>query len=649
MRGMQPEDVYDLVGVSDPRISPDGRTCAYVVTSIDQEESKYLSAIWMVPIDGSAPPRRFSFGTKRDASPRWAPDGERLAFVSNRDNEKAGQLYVIPIEGGEALKLTDLKESVEEPVWSPDGTRLAFSSRVRDAEYDEEEDRKRAPRRITGLRYKLESVGWTFDRRKQIFVVPSDGSAEPKQITDGNFEHSSPAWSPDGKRIAFASARHRNWDIDTATDIYVVGARGGRPKKLTSTDGGCGYPAWSPDGRRIAYTYNPGVFDSPRHTQIAVIDVTPGRRRILTESLDRKCAPFMTAREPLWVGDDVFFVAEDHGSNPIYRVATKGSSEPRLVRRGPWTLTGYDVRAGLGVHVRSRSAALPELYFRDKRLTRHGAAFTKTVRLQTPERFTATSADGSRVQAWIVRPDGFQAGRRYPVLLNIHGGPFTQYGNGFFDEFAVYTGAGYVVLYSNPRGSSGYSEAWGRATAGPVNGVGPGWGTRDYEDLMAVTDEALRRFDFCDPKRLGVMGGSYGGFMTSWIVGHTNRFQAAVSERAVNSFYTEYGSADIGWLLHRAYTGAHLHEDVEEYLLQSPLTYVDRIRTPLLILHSENDLRCPIDQAEHLFTALRVLKRDVEFVRFPAESHELTRAGSPRHRTQRFEIILDWFERKLKR
>ena len=648
MRGMQPEDVYELVGVSDPRISPDGRTCAYVVTSIDRDESKYLSAIWVVPMDGSGDPRPFTYGTRRDTSPRWAPDGERLTFVSNRDNEKAAQLYVIPIEGGEAVKITDLKESVEEPTWSPDGTQIAFTSRVRDETYEEEEDRKREPRRITRLKYKYDSIGWIFDRPRHIFVVPSDGSAEPRQVTDGDYQDASPAWSPDGKQLAFASARQRNWDIDTATDIYVVGARGGRSRKLTNGDGNCGMPAWSPDGRRIAYVYNPGVFDSPHHTQVAVLDVNSARSRILTQSLDRNCAPFMATREPIWVGDEVFFVTEDAGNNPIYRVRTKASAEPKLVRRGSWRLGGYDVRAGIGVHIRTTPTKLTDLYFQNKRLTRHGDAFAKEFDVPAPERFVATSRDGSKVEAWIMRPVEFRKGRRYPVLLNIHGGPFTQYGNGFFDEFAMYAAAGYVVLYSNPRGSSGYSEAWGRAIRGPVNGDGPGWGDLDFDDLMAVTDEALRRFDFCDPKRLGVMGGSYGGYMTSWIVSHTNRFKAACSERAVNTFYNEHGSSDIGWLLHKAYTGAFLHEDVDEYLRQSPLSYAKRIRTPLLILHSDNDLRCPVDQAEQLFTILRLLKRDVEFVRFPAESHELSRSGSPRHRVQRFEIILDWFDRKLK-
>ena len=231
--------------------------------------------------------------------------------------------------------------------------------------------------------------------------------------------------------------------------------------------------------------------------------------------------------------------------------------------------------------------------------------------------------------------------------MNIHGGPFTQYGNRFFDEFQVFARAGYVVLFANPRGSSGYSEAEARAIRGPI-ADGPGWGTVDYEDLMAVVDTALERFDFCDPERLGVIGGSYGGYMTSWITSHTDRFKAACSERAVNNWHSMHGSSDMGWVF-KGYFGAFAFEEgaTDAYLKHSPITYVQNINTPMLILHSESDLRCPIEQAEQLFTALRLLERDVEFVRFPAEGHELSRSGSPRHRCQRFEIILDWFERKL--
>ena len=250
------------------------------------------------------------------------------------------------------------------------------------------------------------------------------------------------------------------------------------------------------------------------------------------------------------------------------------------------------------------------------------------------------------MEAWLARPAGFEEGKRYPVLLNIHGGPFTQYGTGFFDETQVYAGGGYAVVYSNPRGSSGYSEEWGRAIMGPGE-LGPGWGTVDYEDLMAVVDTALERFDFLDPERLGVLGGSYGGYMTSWIVSHTNRFKAACSERAVNNLVSMYGSSDIGWVF-KGYHGEFVHDAVDKYLQFSPWTYAKQIETPLLILHSEQDLRCNIEQAEQLFTTLRLLKRDVELVRFPGESHELTRSGNPAHRVQRFELVLEWFDRYLK-
>ena len=245
-----------------------------------------------------------------------------------------------------------------------------------------------------------------------------------------------------------------------------------------------------------------------------------------------------------------------------------------------------------------------------------------------------------------MKPAGAKAGVRYPMLFNIHGGPFTQYGNRLFDEFQVYAGAGYAVVFCNPRGSSGYGEAWGRAIRGPGE-AGPGWGTVDYDDCMAVVDEALRRFDFIDPERLGVIGGSYGGYMTSWIVSHNDRFKAALSERAVNSFVSMWGSSDTGWDM-KGYFGTFLYEDVETWLKISPLTYAQNIHTPLLIMHSESDLRCPIEQGEQLFVTLRLLKRPVEMVRFPAESHELTRSGSPIHRVQRFEIVLEWFDRYLK-
>jgi dipeptidyl aminopeptidase/acylaminoacyl peptidase len=281
-----------------------------------------------------------------------------------------------------------------------------------------------------------------------------------------------------------------------------------------------------------------------------------------------------------------------------------------------------------------------------RRVTNVGRDFTEGRALAEPERFTATSQDGYEVDAWVVRPAGFEPGKRYPTLLSIHGGPFTQYGTGFFDEFQVYAGAGYVVLFANPRGGSGYSEEHGRAIRGPIDGAGPGWGSRDYDDCMAVVDTALETFDFVDPDRLGVIGGSYGGYLTSWIIGHTNRFKAAVSERAVNNLVSAFGSSDLFWVFEKQFGGA-LWEHMDAWTDRSPTTYAKDIETPVLVLHSESDLRCNVEQGEHLFTLLRLLGKEAEMLRFPAESHELSRAGSPIHRVTRFEAILDWFGRYL--
>jgi dipeptidyl aminopeptidase/acylaminoacyl peptidase len=645
---MQPDDVYELTGVGDSRLSPDGSRVAYVVSTIDREASEYRSTIWVASLDGSTEPRAFTSGEKRDGSPRWSPDGRWLAFVSNRGDDKAqGQIYVIPAEGGEARKLTDLKESAADLTWSPDSTRIAFTSRVRDEAYEEEEDSKRKPRRFTRLFHKLDSVGFVGDRRTHVFVVDVEGG-DAKQVTDGDCEDGAPAWTTDGAKLLFAATRGERWDAELINRLYVVDADGGEPSQLTGDEGSYETPVYSPDGTHIAYRFTVEDGTHPHHTQLGVMNADGTGGTLLTESLDRQCAPYPDYREPIWDGDRLVFTIEDGGNVHVYAVAADGSGEPELLVGGELGVSAYDVRDGKLVYVASTPTTLREVYagIEGRKLTTVGDAFAAARTIVEPERFTAVSKDGYEVDAWIVRPAGFEEGKRYPTLLSIHGGPFSQYGTSFFDEFQVYSGAGYAVLFSNPRGGSGYSEAHGRAIRGPVGDAGPGWGTRDYEDVMAVVDTALERFDFVDPDKLGVIGGSYGGYMTSWIVGHTNRFKAAISERAVNNLVSMFGSSDVFWVFERQF-GGPLWDNVDAYLERSPSTYAKNIETPVLVLHSENDLRCNIEQGEHLFNLLRLLGKEVELLRFPAESHELSRSGSPIHRVLRFEAVLEWFGRYI--
>ncbi len=650
---MRPEDVYALTSVGDPRISPDGRRVAYVVTRIDEEANAYRTAIWVSALDGSQDPRQLTAGTRADHSPRWSPDGRWLAFVSNRDGEdekKAhGELYVLPADGGEARRLTEGKEGVDAVAWSPDSSRLAFTRRDRDEAYDEEDDRRRAPRRFTRVFFKLNGVGWIGDRRNHVFVVGVDGDDE-RQLTEGDCENSQPSWSGDGRHIVFTSMRGDRWDVEFAEALYEldVAADGAEPKRLSQPDESANSASLSPDGSLIAYIHTPEDGTYPHHSQIAVMRADGSDRRILTASLDRNCAPYPLGREPVWDGDRIAFGVEDGGNVHVYTVSADGSGEPEVLVGGEQSTGLYDLVDGVIAYTASTHTRPAELFAGDgKRLTSVCDDFVAGRELSDVERFTAVSADGTEVDAWLVRPPDFDESRRYPVLLTIHGGPFSQYGTGFFDEVQVYAGAGYCVLFSNPRGGSGYSEEWGRAIRGSGNnGTGPGWGSVDYEDVMGVVDTALEKYPFLDSERLGVLGGSYGGYLTSWVVGHTKRFKAALSERAVNQLVSAFGSSDLFWVFERQF-GGPMWENVDEWMRMSPTTYTHEIETPLLVVHSENDLRCNIEQGEHLFTLLRLHGKEVEMLRFPAESHELSRSGSPIHRVQRFDAILEWFGRYL--
>ena len=589
---MRPADIARMRQLGDPRVSPDGSAVAFTVTDPDLEANRYTHRIWLAPAgaDGGAP-RPFT-GPGSEVLPRWSPDGRSLAFAAVGDDGRS-QICVLPVTGGgERLVVCSADAPVTELEWSPDGSALAFAARDPDpGQYgtggEKRRDQDIPPRRITQLLYRYNGAGWTVDRPSRVFVVAADGSAPPHPLTPGPFEASGLAWSPDSRTLAFASGRHQDRDFDLAVDLWVVPADGGEPERVASGGPAYSLPAWSPGGDRLACYVNPTPLENPRNRQVVIVDVASGKEQVLTAGLDRNCAPFGTTIHPVWIADSVLFAVEDHGNVHLYQAQSDGAGSPALMAGGDRWISDWDWAGGTLAFVAGSPVCTGELAVADlpagggaaaaaeQQLTWLTKPLGDTFRLASPERFVARSPDGSEVECWVMAPAGAAAGARYPALLNVHGGPFSQYGNRFADDFQLQSAAGFGVIYCNPRGSSGYGEQWGRAIRGPqcAHDPGTGWGSVDFADVMACVDAACQRFSWIDPDRLGILGGSYGGYMTSWAIGHSGRFRAACSERACNNLLTMEHSADIAGFI-RGYVGPDHLTDPGAYLRQSPGSYV---------------------------------------------------------------------------
>jgi dipeptidyl aminopeptidase/acylaminoacyl peptidase len=696
-RGVTPEDYFAFEFASDPHISPDGKLVAYVVTTVDQKQNRRQSQIWIAATDGSLAPRQFTTSQQSSTSPRWLPDSRALAFLSARPATDGGpstpqatptptstalpsatvpqatpaptqtsapaanvtattpgvpsalqtsageaqpraQVWLLPLDGGEARRLTNLRNGVGTFDWSPDGKRLVLTSRVGPSD-------ARAPssdvRHYKHLSYKFNDTGWFDDKRSHIFVVDVAGGAA-QQITFGeDWNDSDPQWSPDSSSIAFVSDRTRHaFDESRNTDVFRIDSNGGPTRKISDHEEEDYSPRWSPDGRQIAFlgrlheTDHPKIFlasasgGSPSHNVSPELDLIPSN---------------LTWAER---GRALYFETGVRGEQHLFRVDAKDGGLTQ-VTRGARAVHAVDVddRSRLLAYASNDFRHLDDIYVAnldasgERRLTSLNEKLWSRLQLADVERMTYKGADGWDVDGFMVKPLGWQEGKKYPLILSVHGGPAGQYGVDWFQEFQVYAARGWAVFYCNPRGSTGYGQKFERGIEGQ-------WGGNDYTDIMNGVEAALQKYPWVDRERIGVTGGSYGGFMTNWIVGHTNIFKAAVTLRSISDFISDEGTRD-GAYGHREDFGGYLFDKFDTYWDRSPLKYARNVRTPILILHSDNDYRVPLEQGEQWFRALQHFGVPSELVIFPRENHNLTRTGEPKHLVESLNWQLYWFERYL--
>jgi len=648
-RRVKAEDLRRFKFVSDPQISPDGGHVAFVHTRVDYEGNRYLSNIWIWDVEGGRA-RPFTSGPGRDTNPRWSPKGDRLLFLgSGRQPDAKTQLYVISASGGEARLVADLEHGVSNPRWSPDGRRILFTSRVWT-----EEKPKSDVKRITRLRYRFNNVGYFHRRRTHLFTVGA-GGGRPRQLTQGEFDVADPRWSSDGKSITFIANMEPDQDTSRVADIYRVPRGGGEPVKLTDSTYNIQCHSHQPGGDQVAFIGHHRPQELAVDYELYLLAPEGGEAQLLTGGFNRSLLMGVgsdmrvsaSVEQPVWssCGRYLYFNTADTPYCNLYRLEVESRRVEVLVSGK--TVDGFSVSEGGVVAFNAMTSLEPcELYLLregvEEKLTGFNKRLLEGLQLSEPEHFTFTNRLGRVVDGWVMKPVGFREGGKYPCILEMHGGPRGVYGEGFYLEFHLLCSQGYAVIYTNPRGSAGYEEEYAQAVMGH-------YGEVDYEDFMDFVDEALARYPWLDEHRLGLTGGSYGGYTTNWIIGHTDRFKAAVTCRSISNWVSKMGVSDIGFMQPESVSGVKTlwGDDLFEHIRRSPLYYAGNVKTPCLVIHSEEDYRCPMDQAEQWFTALKLNNVPTELIRFPGENHELSRSGKPKHRVERLQHILRWFKAYL--
>ncbi|AWB46364.1 peptidase S9 family protein [Paenibacillus sp. CAA11] len=656
-RRITAEDLYQFTWVTGLDVSPANGSVAYVVKKVNEDRTGYVSSLRL--LDSSGEDRPYTSG-ERDSAPSWSPDGTKLAFL--RKHKDKMQVWSIAQDGGEAVPVTSAEHGVSDFAWSPDGKSLAYKAATGGPDEDDKEDK--ANKVIVSNRTKPKSDGsgeWD-GRRSHLFTVQLSGG-KVVQVTEGDFDVYSFTWSPDGRELLYVANRPEDEaadpDLIMTNDLFLVPREGGESRRLTASDLDIASPVFSPDGQQIIFLASDHSYSNATLTRLYSIPACGGSVKCLTAKLDLiiEAVAISDMRsggfyKPVFSkdGSSVYTLVSAKGSVQIYRFSLDGSGEYEVLTHGSREIYGFAMDQTNGSFVyASADASQPGDVYRfsladgkESRLTYCNLELLEELEISEPEEFWFKASDGEKIQGWILPPVGQEPGKKYPAVLEIHGGPHAMYGNTFMHEFQLLAAQGYAVVYTNPRGSHGYGQLFVDACRGDYGG-------RDYQDLMEAVDEAAARFDYIDNDRWVVTGGSYGGFMTNWIVGHTNRFKAAVTQRSISNWLSFYGVSDIGYFFTEMEIDGNPWEHTQRLWKHSPIAYVHNVQTPLLILHGEQDLRCPIEQGEQMYTALKRLGRETQLVRFPGSNHNLSRTGRPVLRVERLNRIAGWFNRYLER
>ena len=659
------EDLYALAVISDVRISPSGGHVIFTQQRVDPGDEKKYSNLWVVGTDDGKP-SQFTFGDQEDSQPRWSPDGEMIAFLSNRgDKEKPPQIFLIPFRGGEARKLTDIEGKIGSFSWSPDGKKFLCKVRKTDQEILDRQDGEKkkelgtVKRHYDRVFYKLDGEGYLPHERWHIWTV-SANTGQGNQLTKHEiFDETDPTWSPDGKLIAFMSNRSTDPDLEPdAVDLFVMAASGGKSRRVNTPPGEKSMPSFSPDGRYIAYFGTEGYKNWFKNQGLWIVPTDgSGDATNLTATHDVHVSPETIndvgapeIMEPTWSNnaEELFFPIVKNGRTLLCTIGLDGKDITTIAGKqgvvGSYSLDSDQITLA---YFMGKMDDPGQIYTQEigknqeKRITKVNQQLLSKLDLGEIEEVWIEGPDNYDLQGWILKPPGFDPSKKYPSILEIHGGPLVQYGEFFMHEFYFLAANGYVVHFCNPRGGRGYGEEHARAIWG-------GWGDTDYRDLMAWTDY-IEKQPYINKNRMGVTGGSYGGYMTVWITGHTNRFKSAVTQRCVSNLVSMWGSSDLNWVFQEVLNDKPPFEDLDKFWEHSPIKYIGNAKTPTLVIHSENDLRCPIEQGEQVFVALKTLGVDTEMVRFPGEFHGLSRGGRTDRRIARLNHIVTWFDKYLKK